>query len=148
MGRDRRTCLQKEPARRPQSVTEIADRLNLRSRRTRRQTARTLENCLPDSVARLRRRVKQWAVGVAPLLIIIVALVIWQMLGQSEMKAEMAKLQAGRHGISADGSTGRGSQTEKDQAASAGADLRRNLGSNFRSIRKFCAKNCRSSLTN
>jgi tetratricopeptide (TPR) repeat protein len=47
---------------------------------------------LRDDLTRLRRGVKQWSAGVAALLIVILALVIWQLRGQAEMKAEMAKL--------------------------------------------------------
>lgn len=50
---------------------------------------------LRDDLTRLRRGVKQWAVGIAALLLIIVGLVIWQIRGQAQMKAELAKLREG-----------------------------------------------------
>jgi tetratricopeptide (TPR) repeat protein len=54
---------------------------------------------LRSDLSRLRRGVKQWAVGVTALLFLITALMIWQLRGEarmkSEMKAEMAKLRQG-----------------------------------------------------
>src|SRR2546428_10965709 len=47
---------------------------------------------LRDDLTRLRRGVKQWAVGVAALLVAILALVIWQLRGQAGMRLELAKL--------------------------------------------------------
>ena len=47
---------------------------------------------LRDDLTRLRRGVKYWAIGVAALLLLIVALVIWQLRGQFQMKSEMAKM--------------------------------------------------------
>jgi len=50
---------------------------------------------LRDDLASLRRSLKRWALGVAALLILIVALVSWQLRGQAEMKVEIAKLRQG-----------------------------------------------------
>ena len=50
---------------------------------------------LRDDLASLRRSLKQWALGVAALLILIVAMVSWQLRGQAEMKVEIAKLRQG-----------------------------------------------------
>ena len=47
---------------------------------------------LRGDLTRLRRGVKQWAVGVSALLLVIVALVIWQLRSQAEIRAELAKL--------------------------------------------------------
>ena len=70
---------------------------------------------LRDDLTRLRRGVKQWAIGVATLLIVIVALVIWQLRGQAEMKAEMARLlQQGVMEYPRMEVQVRASQTEKD----------------------------------
>ncbi len=44
---------------------------------------------LRDDLTQLRRSVKQWALGVAGLLFIIIGLVVWQLHGQAQMKAEM-----------------------------------------------------------
>jgi tetratricopeptide (TPR) repeat protein len=50
---------------------------------------------LRDDLTRLGRGVTRWALGVAALLILIVALVSWQLRGQAEMKVEIAKLRQG-----------------------------------------------------
>ena len=47
---------------------------------------------LRDDLTRLRRGVKQWALGFAAVLILIVALVIWVLHGIAQEKAEMARL--------------------------------------------------------
>jgi len=86
---------------------------------------------LRDDLTRLRRGVKQWAVGVAVLLIVILALVIWQLREQAEMKAEMAKLRQGIMEYPRMEAQVRGSQPEKDQVALQGriyAELGRQLG--------------------
>ena len=89
-------CLQKEPARRPQSVAEIADRLMGRSHRTRsRSKTPPWKTVLRDFASRIRNRGKQWAAGSVGVLIII-GLVIWQLLGQAQMKAELTKLRLAR----------------------------------------------------
>jgi tetratricopeptide (TPR) repeat protein len=124
-------CLQKEAARRPQSVTEIVDRLRLRSRRTHRPTRTRWKATVPESVARLRRRVKRWVVGVAPLLIIIVGLVIWQMRSQGELKAEVAKLRQGVMEYPQMEAQVRGSQSEKDQVG-VQEQIYAQLGKQFR----------------
>ena len=50
---------------------------------------------LRDDLTRLRRGVKQWAAAIVALLLVIVALVTWQLRSQAETKAEMAKLRQG-----------------------------------------------------
>ena len=50
---------------------------------------------LRDDLTRLRRGVKQWALAMTALLVVIVGLVSWQLHGQAEMKAEIAKLREG-----------------------------------------------------
>src|SRR6476646_7194874 len=54
---------------------------------------------LRDDLGSLRRSLKQWALAVAALLALIIALVSWQLRGQAqmktEMKAEIAKLRQG-----------------------------------------------------
>ena len=47
---------------------------------------------LRDDLTRLRRGVKRWALGITALLLVVVALVIWQLHGQAQMKADIAKL--------------------------------------------------------
>jgi tetratricopeptide (TPR) repeat protein len=73
---------------------------------------------LRDDLTRLRRGVKQWAVGVTALLAIIAGLVIWQLWSQAqmktEMKSEMAKLREGIMAYPQMEAQVRGSQTEKD----------------------------------
>jgi tetratricopeptide (TPR) repeat protein len=50
---------------------------------------------LRDDLTRLRRGVKQWAIGITALLLVIVGLVAWQLHSQSQIKAELAKLREG-----------------------------------------------------
>ena len=50
---------------------------------------------LRDDLTQLRRGVKQWALGITALLLVIVALVVWQLHGQAQMKADIAKLRQG-----------------------------------------------------
>ena len=50
---------------------------------------------LRDDLTQLRRGVKQWALGITALLLIIVALISWQLHGQAELKGEIAKLREG-----------------------------------------------------
>jgi tetratricopeptide (TPR) repeat protein len=73
---------------------------------------------LRDDLTRLRRGVKQWAVGVTALLALIAGLVIWQLWSQAqmktEMKSEMAKLREGIMAYPQMEAQVRGSQTEKD----------------------------------
>jgi len=76
---------------------------------------------LRDDLIRLRRGVKQWAVGVTALLAIIAGLVIWQLRSQALMKteieSEMAKLREGIMAYPQMEAQVRGSETEKDPAA-------------------------------
>ena len=76
---------------------------------------------LRDDLTRLRRGVKQWAVGVTTLLAVLAGLVIWQLRSQTlmrtEMKSEMAKLRQGIMAYPQMEAQVRGSQTEKDPAA-------------------------------
>jgi len=73
---------------------------------------------LRDDLTRLRRGVKQWAVGVTAILALIAGLVIWQLWSQAqmktEMKSEMAKLREGIMAYPQMEAQVRGSQTEKD----------------------------------
>ena len=125
-------CLQKESGRRPQSAVEIAERLKIRSRRSRPSIAATRwKTVVPEELARYRRRLKQWAVGVAPLLLIIVGLIIWQLRSQAQTRAEMAKLRRGIMEYPQMEAQVRGSQTEQDPAAveeQAYAQLGKQLG--------------------
>ena len=50
---------------------------------------------LRDDLTHLRRGVKQWAIGVTALLLVIVGLVVWQLHGQNQMRADIAKLREG-----------------------------------------------------
>src|SRR5437588_2415158 len=50
---------------------------------------------LRDDLTRLRRGVKQWAIALAAMLVIIVGLIVWQIRGQAQMKSELAKLREG-----------------------------------------------------
>jgi len=94
-------CLQKDPASRPQSVTEIAEGFAPPTSRTRRSTTapywKTALSRWKTIVAKdpmnLQRRVKQSALGLSALF--IVALVIWQLSIQREMKAELIRLRKG-----------------------------------------------------
>ena len=76
---------------------------------------------LRDDLTRLRRGVKQWAVGVTALLALIAGLVLWQLWSQAqmktEMKSEMAKLREGVMAYPQMESQVRASQTEKDPTA-------------------------------
>src|SRR5207253_2809898 len=69
---------------------------------------------LRDELTRLRRGVKQWALGVTALMIVIVGLVIWQLRGQGQLKAEMAKLRQGIMAYPQAEAQIRGSQAEQD----------------------------------
>jgi tetratricopeptide (TPR) repeat protein len=76
---------------------------------------------LRDDLTRLRRGVKQWAIGVTALLAIIAGLVIWQLRSQTlmrtEMRSEMAKLREGIMAYPQVEAQVRGSQPEKDPGA-------------------------------
>ena len=72
---------------------------------------------LRDDLASLRRSLKRWALGVAALLVLIVALVIWQLRGQAEMKVEIAKLRRGIMEYPRMDAQVRGSRTENNPAA-------------------------------
>ena len=76
---------------------------------------------LRDDLARLRRGIKQWALGITALLFVIVGLVIWQLRGQAqmktEMKAEIAKLRQGIMQYARTDADVRGSRTENNPAA-------------------------------
>src|SRR6476661_7422125 len=72
---------------------------------------------LRDDLASLRRSLKRWALGVAALLVLIVALVIWQLRGQAEMKVEIAKLRQGIMEYPRMDAQVRGSRTENNPAA-------------------------------
>ena len=72
---------------------------------------------LRDDLNRLRRGVKQWAVGVTALLIVITSLIIWQLRGEAEMKAEMVKLRRGIMEYPQLEAQVRGSQTEENATA-------------------------------
>jgi len=72
---------------------------------------------LRDDLARLRRSLKRWALGIAALLVLIVALVIWQLRGQAEMKVEIAKLRQGIMEYPRMDAQVRGSRTENNPAA-------------------------------
>src|SRR5207253_910187 len=76
---------------------------------------------LRDDLTRLRRGVKQWAVGVTALLALIAGLVIWQLRSQglmkTEIESEMAKLREGIMAYPQMEAQVRGSETEKDPAA-------------------------------
>src|ERR1043166_8941383 len=50
---------------------------------------------LRDDLTHLRRGVTRWAASVTALLLFVAGLVIWQLHGQSQMKAEIAKLREG-----------------------------------------------------
>jgi tetratricopeptide (TPR) repeat protein len=73
---------------------------------------------LRDDLTRLRRGVKQWAVGVTALLALIAGVMIWQLWSQTlmkrEMKSEMAKLREGIMAYPQMEAQVRGLQTEKD----------------------------------
>ena len=72
---------------------------------------------LRDDLASLRRSLKRWALGVAALLILVVALVSWQLRGQAEMKVEIAKLRQGIMEYPRREAEVRGSQIEQNPAA-------------------------------
>jgi tetratricopeptide (TPR) repeat protein len=73
---------------------------------------------LRDDLARLRRGVKQWAIGVAALLIIILVLAIWQVRGQAAVRAELAKLRQAIVGYPQVEAQMRASQGDKEQPPS------------------------------
>src|SRR5438552_9824371 len=98
---------------------------------------------LRDDLTRLRRGVKQWAVGVTALLALIAGLVIWQLRSQAlmktEIKAEMAKLREGVMAYPQMEAQVRGSQTEKDPAAvqeRVYAELAKQLGVDVKLLRE------------
>jgi tetratricopeptide (TPR) repeat protein len=76
---------------------------------------------LRDDLTRLRRGARQWALGITALLFVIVGLVIWQLRGQAQMKAEMnaeiAKLRQGIMQYARTDAEVRGSRTETNPAA-------------------------------
>jgi len=72
---------------------------------------------LRDDLASLRRSLKRWALGVAALLVLIVALVSWQLRGQAQMKVEIAKLRQGIMEYPRMDAQVRGSRTENNPAA-------------------------------
>ncbi len=72
---------------------------------------------LRDDLASLRRSLKRWALGVAALLVLIVALVSWQLRGQAQMKVEIAKLRQGIMEYPRLDAQVRGSRTENNPAA-------------------------------
>ncbi len=85
---------------------------------------------LRDDLTQLRRGVKQWALGITALLLIIVGLVAWVLHGQSEMKAEIAKLREGIMEYPRVEAQARGAQTQTDPAMEEQiyADLGKQLG--------------------
>jgi tetratricopeptide (TPR) repeat protein len=98
---------------------------------------------LRDDLTRLRRSVKQWAVGVTALLALIAGLVIWQLWSQAqmktEMKSEMAKLREGIMAYPQMEAQVRGAQTEKDPAGlqeRVYADLAKQLGVDAKVLRE------------
>jgi tetratricopeptide (TPR) repeat protein len=98
---------------------------------------------LRDDLTRLRRGVKQWAVGVTALLAIIAGLVMWQLRSQAlmktEIKSEMAKLRQGIMAYPQMEAQVRGSQTEKDPAVlqeRVYADLGKQLGVDAKLLRE------------
>lgn len=72
---------------------------------------------LRDDLTRLRRGVTRWALGVTALLVVIIGLVIWQLRGQAEMKAEIAKLRQGIAQYPQMEAQVRGSRAETNPAA-------------------------------
>ena len=98
---------------------------------------------LRDDLTRLRRGVKQWAVGVTALLAVVAGLVIWQLRSQAlmktEIKSEMAKLRQGIMAYPQMEAQVRGSQTEKDPAAlqeRVYAELGKQLGVDAKLLRE------------
>jgi len=85
---------------------------------------------LRDDLTRLRRGVKQWALGITALLLLIVGLVSWQLRGQAEMKAEIAKLREGIMQYPRAEALVRGSRTTTDPPMQEQiyADLGKQLG--------------------
>ena len=71
---------------------------------------------LRGDLIRLRRGVKLWAVGVTTLLILIVALVIWQLRSEAETNAQLAKLRQGILEYPQMEAQVRGSRTEDNPA--------------------------------
>jgi tetratricopeptide (TPR) repeat protein len=72
---------------------------------------------LRDDLTRLRRSARQWALGITALLFVIVALAIWQLRGQAQMKVEIAKLRQGIIEYPRMDAEVRGSRTENNPAA-------------------------------
>jgi tetratricopeptide (TPR) repeat protein len=98
---------------------------------------------LRDDLTRLRRGVKQWAVGVTAILALIAGLVIWQLWSQAqmktEMKSEMAKLRDGIMAYPQMEAQVRGSQTEKDSGTlqeRVYAELGKQLGVDAKVLRE------------
>jgi tetratricopeptide (TPR) repeat protein len=98
---------------------------------------------LRDDLTRLRRGVRQWAVGVTALLAVIAGLVIWQLRSQAlmktEIKSEMAKLRQGIMAYPQMEAQVRGSQTEKDPAVlqeRVYAELAKQLGVDAKLLRE------------
>ena len=86
---------------------------------------------LRGDFTRLRRGVKLWALGVTALLILIAALVTWQLRSQAETRAEMATLRQGILEYPQLEAQVRGSQTENNPVAVQEriyADLGKQLG--------------------
>jgi tetratricopeptide (TPR) repeat protein len=98
---------------------------------------------LRDDLTRLRRGVKQWAVGVTTLLAVLAGLVIWQLRSQAlmrtEIKSEMVKLRQGIMAYPQMEAQVRASQTEKDPAAlqeRVYAELGKQLGVDAKLLRE------------
>ena len=72
---------------------------------------------LRDDLARLRRSLKQWTLGVAALLVLVVALISWELRGQAQMKLEIAKLRQGIMEYPQKEAAVRSSQIEQNPAA-------------------------------
>jgi tetratricopeptide (TPR) repeat protein len=71
---------------------------------------------LRDDLTHLRRGVTRWAASVTALLLFVAGLVIWQLHGQSQMKAEIAKLREGIMQYPHTEALVRGSRTETNAA--------------------------------
>jgi tetratricopeptide (TPR) repeat protein len=72
---------------------------------------------LRDDLVGLRRGMKQWAAGIAALLILTAGLVAWQLHGQAQMKAEISKLRQGVMEYPKIEAQIRGSQTDSNPVA-------------------------------
>jgi len=94
---------------------------------------------LRDDLTRLRRGVKQWAIGIVSLLLLIVGLVSWQLHSQSELKMEMAKLRQGILEYPQKEAQVHASQPETDPAAMQErvyAELGKELGVDAKTLRE------------